>query len=166
MYGKVVLTNLSRCPLALSNEFVDEFELIEAIQGCKGIDELTRIVNEHSRFMRPWKSWKVESDLESYTRLKKVDTLGNVHYLLCYKKKEDNKMNGEDSSKKLEILAEIEDALANTITARNRMGCSENWYNLHFCLGQTFTKEELKSFSEEELERMLKLASSIGEGLY
>lgn len=75
-------------------------------------------------------------------------------------------MNREDSSKKLEILAEIENAIANTTTARNRMGCSENWYDPHFCLGQTFTKEELESFSEEELERMLKLASTIGEGLY
>ena len=56
--------------------------------------------------------------------------------------------------------------LANTTTARNRMGCSENWYDPYFCLGQTFTKEELESFSEEELERMLKLASTIGEGLY
>lgn len=79
MYGKVVLTNPSGCPLALSNEFYDEFEVIEAIRNCNCISELTRIVNTHSRYS---KFWKVQSDLEDYTRLKKVDILGNVHYLI------------------------------------------------------------------------------------
>lgn len=49
---------------------------------------------------------------------------------------------------------------------RNRMGCSENWYNPYFCIKETFTLEEIQLMSEKEIENLVKLARTIGDGLY
>ena len=52
------------------------------------------------------------------------------------------------------------------IYEQNRMGCSENWYNSYFAMMATFTKEEIQSMSNKEIENLLKLADNIAEGLY
>lgn len=49
---------------------------------------------------------------------------------------------------------------------RNRMGCSENWYNPYFCIKETFTIDEIQLMSDKEIENLIKLAGNIGEGLY
>ena len=51
-------------------------------------------------------------------------------------------------------------------TARNRMGCDENWYNSYYSISHTFTKEELEDMSESEIDNLVKLADSISESLY
>ena len=53
-----------------------------------------------------------------------------------------------------------------TTLARNRMGCSENWYDTFFSITHTFTIEEIEAMREEELERLHKLAWNIAENLY
>ncbi len=53
-----------------------------------------------------------------------------------------------------------------TTTARNSMGCSENWYDEFFSITNTFTIEEIAAMSEEELEHLYKLAYTIAENLY
>jgi len=53
-----------------------------------------------------------------------------------------------------------------TTTARNRMGCSENWYDPYYAIKQTFTYEEILNMSEKEIENLVKLGSMIAEGLY
>ena len=53
-----------------------------------------------------------------------------------------------------------------TTDARNRMGCSENWYNPYYAISQTFTLEEVQAMSEMEVEHLVKLGDTIAECLY
>ena len=50
--------------------------------------------------------------------------------------------------------------------ARNRMWCSENWYNAYYAIKETFSIDEIKSMDNKEIENLVKLADSIGEALY
>ena len=63
---------------------------------------------------------------------------------------------------------EIINAIKNvgTTTARNSMGCSENWYNPYYAIKMTFSMEEIESMSEKELNNLVKLGDAISEGLY
>lgn len=51
-------------------------------------------------------------------------------------------------------------------TAKNSMGCSENWYNSYFAIKETFTREEIENMADSEIENLVKLADNIAEGLY
>ena len=51
-------------------------------------------------------------------------------------------------------------------TARNRMGCSENWYDPYYAMKETFTREQIENMLESEIQNLLKLAQNISEGLY
>lgn len=51
-------------------------------------------------------------------------------------------------------------------TARNRMACSENWYDPVYAISKTFSKEEIEKMSEYEISNLFKLAGNISEGLY
>ena len=53
-----------------------------------------------------------------------------------------------------------------TTTARNSMGCSENWYNSYYAIKETFSVEEIQSMSNKEIENLVKLADEIAEALY
>ena len=46
------------------------------------------------------------------------------------------------------------------------MGCSENWYNSYYAMKETFTREEIESMTDTEIENLIKLADNIAEGLY
>jgi hypothetical protein len=50
--------------------------------------------------------------------------------------------------------------------ARNRMGCSENWYEPYYCIAHTFSEEEINQMTEHEIDMLVKLAETIGEALY
>ena len=65
---------------------------------------------------------------------------------------------------KEEIINNIKNV--KTTTARNSMGCYENWYNCYYAIKETFTMEEIESMSEKELNNLVKLADNIAEGLY
>lgn len=51
-------------------------------------------------------------------------------------------------------------------TARNSMGCSENWYNSIYAISVTFSMEEIEAMSENELNNLMRLANAIADGLY
>ena len=51
-------------------------------------------------------------------------------------------------------------------SARNSMGCSENWYNFFYAMSKTFTKEQIENMSERECNLLYKLATNIQDGLY
>lgn len=53
-----------------------------------------------------------------------------------------------------------------TTDERNRMGCSENWYNPYYAIKQTFSLEEIQSMSDKEIESLVRLADEIGMALY
>lgn len=53
-----------------------------------------------------------------------------------------------------------------TTDARNKMGCSENWYNPYYAIKQTFSLEEIQSMTDREIENLVRLADEIGMGLY
>ena len=49
---------------------------------------------------------------------------------------------------------------------RNSMGCDESWYDKHYAISRTFTKEQVNAMSDNELANLLKLAETIQEALY
>lgn len=71
---------------------------------------------------------------------------------------------------KLRIMTkeEIIDCIKNVslTTARNSMGCSENWYNSYYAIKETFSMEEIENMSESELNNLVKLGDAISDGLY
>ena len=50
--------------------------------------------------------------------------------------------------------------------ARNRMGCSENWYNAYYAIKETFSIDEIQSMSDKKINNLVKLADEIGMALY
>ena len=50
--------------------------------------------------------------------------------------------------------------------ARNRMGCSENWYNAYYAIKETFSIDEIERMTNKEVENLVKLADEIGMALY
>ena len=48
-----------------------------------------------------------------------------------------------------------------TTTARNSMGCSENWYIAYYAIKETFSIEELQAMSDKEIENLVKLADCL-----
>ena len=50
--------------------------------------------------------------------------------------------------------------------ARNRMGCSENWYNAYYAIKETFSIDEIIRMTDKEVENLVKLADEIGMALY
>lgn len=50
--------------------------------------------------------------------------------------------------------------------ARNKMGCSENWYNAYYAIKETFSIEEINSMCNKEIENLVRLADEIGMALY
>lgn len=49
---------------------------------------------------------------------------------------------------------------------RNRMGCSESWYDPFFCMQQIFTAGELGAMTEQELNNLHRLADEVTRALY
>lgn len=49
---------------------------------------------------------------------------------------------------------------------RNKMGCSENWYNAYYAIKETFSIEEINSMCNKEIENLVRLADEIGMALY
>lgn len=50
--------------------------------------------------------------------------------------------------------------------ARNRMGCSENWYNAYYAIKETFSIDEIQSMNDKEINNLVKLADEVGMALY
>ena len=53
-----------------------------------------------------------------------------------------------------------------TTDARNRMGCSENWYNAYYAIKETFSVEEIQAMTDKEVDNLVRLADEIGLALY
>lgn len=53
-----------------------------------------------------------------------------------------------------------------TTTAKNSMGCSENWYNSYYAISQTFTPEEINEMTEREINYLLRLGDQLSEAFY
>lgn len=51
-------------------------------------------------------------------------------------------------------------------SARNSMGCSENWYDPYYAMKETFSKEQIENMTETEIHNLLTLAQNISDGLY
>lgn len=81
--GKVELRNKMNTRLALENDFEDTFDLIDNIKKSQSVEEALKYVNI---FERSGYTWTVDHDDNENTRFKRIDRLGNVHYLIVYKK--------------------------------------------------------------------------------
>jgi hypothetical protein len=64
------------------------------------------------------------------------------------------------------ILKDIKDSLETKSTARNSMGCSENYYNPNYLVGKCFSEEELNKLTETELNNLIKLGEFASEAFY
>lgn len=49
---------------------------------------------------------------------------------------------------------------------RNRMGCSESWYDFEYAMMETFSEEEIKNMPDTEFAHLNRLATNIQESLY
>lgn len=67
---------------------------------------------------------------------------------------------------KEEVINNIKNTSLVGTSARNSMGCSENWYNVYFSIKMTFSMDEIENMSENELNNLVKLGNTIAEGLY
>lgn len=68
---------------------------------------------------------------------------------------------------KEEILKNISvSLLPSGYSGRNIMGVSEDFYDPDYLIGKCFSEEELKSFSEETLKSLVKLAEFSTEVFY
>ena len=64
------------------------------------------------------------------------------------------------------LIKQIRNRQVQTTTDRNRMGCSENWYNPAYAITETFSREEVDSMTDKELMLLVTLAERISDGLY
>lgn len=67
---------------------------------------------------------------------------------------------------KITILEKVNISCSHTTKARNLMGCSENWYDPYYAIGQTFFKEQLEEMSEQELNNLVTLAETMSDAFY
>ena len=49
---------------------------------------------------------------------------------------------------------------------RNRMGCSESWYDCYYAITQTLTEEEVKHLDDDTIELLVRCVSAVQEALY
>lgn len=66
----------------------------------------------------------------------------------------------------MSVLEDINNAEYDKSKGFNSMGVSENWYNPHLLIKESFTKEELDSMTERELELLLRLSNSATDIFY
>ena len=50
--------------------------------------------------------------------------------------------------------------------ARNRMGCSEDWYDVYFAISRTFVREEIEKMDDQTISHLVRLAEKLGEAFY
>ena len=50
--------------------------------------------------------------------------------------------------------------------ARNRMGCSESWYDPYFAITQTLHPNEIDSLDDDQLDSLIKVVCAVQEALY
>lgn len=55
---------------------------------------------------------------------------------------------------------------AKPILGRNRMGCSESWYNPFYAMQQVFSEGELGAMTEQELNNLYRLADELTRTFY
>lgn len=67
---------------------------------------------------------------------------------------------------KEDFINKVKASLENTTDAKNRMGCSENWYNPYYAIGRTFTVTELENMDMDQLTNLHRLADNISDALY
>ena len=50
--------------------------------------------------------------------------------------------------------------------ARNRMGCSEDWYDCYYAITQTLHPTEVDNLNDEQLDSLVKVVCAVQEALY
>lgn len=75
-------------------------------------------------------------------------------------------LRDDSKEKKQEILDKIKDSKDKHSSDKNRMGCPEDWYDVYYCIGNTFQYDDLCNMTCEELVNLVKLATKITEALY
>lgn len=88
----------------------------------------------------------------------KLANLVKKHYT------DDGKKRSLTMTEKEKLMDYIKEPI--TTDARNRMGCSENWYNPYYAIKQTFSTEEMQNMTDKEVDNLVRLADEIGMNLY
>lgn len=97
---KLTLTNKRRVPFALSNHFDDTFGLTDEVTRCTNALEFCRVANKYERYGH----WTLDKEDDTKTRLATADALGNIHYLIGYKVRD----NGLSKFTNRELIEELE----------------------------------------------------------
>ena len=63
-----------------------------------------------------------------------------------------------------ELLKEINNL--KTTSAKNSMGCSENWYNPYYAISKTFSTKEIEEMTEREIDYLVRLGEELSEAFY
>ena len=50
--------------------------------------------------------------------------------------------------------------------ARNRMGCSEDWYDCYYAISSTLHWNEVDNLTDEQLDSLVKVVCAVQEALY
>ena len=64
------------------------------------------------------------------------------------------------------VLKRYFDGMAYLTDGRNRMGCSESWYDPYYAISQVFTSDEVSKMTDNELNNLIRLAEEIQGALY
>lgn len=97
---ELILTGKSRCPLALTNDFDDTFNLIDELLQCVSAKEFCNVANKYAKYGK----WIVDIDKSTETRLIHKDTLGNVRYLIATKTVDVNLSSISDNDLIMELI--------------------------------------------------------------
>ena len=65
-----------------------------------------------------------------------------------------------------EAINRYYEGLSKPKEGKNRMGCSESWYDPYYAITQTFTKDHIDMIEDEDLLDLVKLAENIQSALY
>ena len=97
------------------------------------------------------------------TTTENTDTFANLNS--CIEKAKQIYENLTEVSDK-EMLLEYMKTTQEPDNRRNRMGCSESWYDAFYAIKQTFEICQIESMTDVEINNLLALAANIQTSLY
>lgn len=129
-------------------------------QYCKTNDglEINVCANRHNY-------WFIIDNDNAKQVIFKSDNNVDENFKLCLKCVEEKYGDLIPITDKEKILEYME-ATQESDNRKNRMGCLESWYDAFYAIKETFTKEEVREMSKDEINDLLRLATNIQEGLY
>lgn len=119
------------------------------------------------------KFYMITSGKENYIHFVNLPTYADVVRYSNHASK--HKLEAEYDSDKNNLIIRCPDRVAikryydgmvYIADGKNRMGCSESWYDPYYAITQTFDADTVDKMEDEELSNLIKLAEAIQGALY